>query len=132
MSSILLTWFNHFCLQCANLFSTGSTSASKTSPFLLWSNKLHPAVRLVNFISAVFSLLISLCFYVQVSQPYKRHGVARKHYNMKIWRWKEEGRSLPARKQILVKQKFRTPNGSIFNGWYTWDAACSNPILCRI
>jgi len=31
--------------------------------------KYYLAVRLMNFISAAFSLLISLCFKVQISQP---------------------------------------------------------------
>jgi hypothetical protein len=35
----------------------------KIASFLLWSNKLHPAVCVMNFISAVFNLIISLCFY---------------------------------------------------------------------
>jgi hypothetical protein len=45
----------------------------KISSFFLWSNKLYPAVRLMNFI---FSLLISLCFKVKISQSYKGDGVA--------------------------------------------------------
>jgi hypothetical protein len=68
MSSILLTLFKGFCLHCANFYSTG-LSSSKISSFLLWSNKLCSAVRVMNFISAVCSLLISLCFNVQISQP---------------------------------------------------------------
>jgi hypothetical protein len=40
-------------------------------------NKLYPALRLMNFISAVFSLLISLCFTVQISQLYKGDRMAQ-------------------------------------------------------
>jgi hypothetical protein len=38
------------------------------------SNKLYSAVRLMNFISTVFSLLISLCSSVRISQPYRIDG----------------------------------------------------------
>jgi hypothetical protein len=31
----------------------------------------------MTFISAVFSLLISLCFSVRISQPYKSDGIAK-------------------------------------------------------
>jgi len=40
-------------------------------------------VRLMNFISAVFSLLTSLCFNVQMSQPYKSDGPAKILYAFK-------------------------------------------------
>jgi len=59
-------------------FSTESTLiSSKISSFLLSFNKLYPAVRLMNFISAVFSLLMSLLFIVQSLHPYKGDGVAK-------------------------------------------------------
>jgi hypothetical protein len=38
-------------------------------------------VRLMNFICAIFSLLVSFCFSVQVSQPYKSDGIAEILYN---------------------------------------------------
>jgi len=65
MSSILLTWPKHSCLYCANFFSTGSTLCySKISSVLLRSNKLNPAVRHMNFISAVFLFQFPCKFYV--------------------------------------------------------------------
>jgi hypothetical protein len=40
MSSILLTWYNHFCIYCANFFSTEyNLNYSKISSFRLWSHK---------------------------------------------------------------------------------------------
>jgi hypothetical protein len=45
------------------------------SSFLLWSAKLHPDMRLMNVISADFSLVMSLCFNVQISQPLFCMGV---------------------------------------------------------
>jgi len=93
MPSILLTLFNHSCLHCANFFSTGSTlSSSKISSFLLLPNKLYPAMRLMNFIYTVFSFLLSLCFNVQVLQPYKSGGGSKNivYYQPKLsfcWIW---------------------------------------------
>jgi hypothetical protein len=52
-------------------------SSSKISSFLLWYDKLYHAVRLMNFISAVFNLVTSLCFSVQISQPYKSDRIAK-------------------------------------------------------
>jgi len=65
MFFILLPWFKHFCLYCASFFLTVSVKFSEIFSFLLGSNKLYPTVHLMNFISAVFSLLISLCFNAQ-------------------------------------------------------------------
>jgi hypothetical protein len=48
------------------------------------SNKLYPAVCLMNFISAVFSLLIPLRLSVQTSQPYKSHGITKILYTFKL------------------------------------------------
>jgi hypothetical protein len=42
-------------------------------------------VHLMNFISAVFSLLISLCFNVQISQPYKSYGTDKTLYQDCLW-----------------------------------------------
>jgi len=39
------------------------------------SDKLYPAVLIRNFISAHLSLLKSLRFSVQISQPYKTDGL---------------------------------------------------------
>jgi len=49
---------------------------------------VYPAVRVLNFISAVFSLLISLYFNVQISQPYRIDGVAKilRYFNRnRLW-----------------------------------------------
>jgi hypothetical protein len=71
-ASILLKLLNHFCLYCADFFYTEATLNSPTiSSYLLWSNKLYSAVCIVNFVTVVFSLLISLCFNNQISHPYK-------------------------------------------------------------
>jgi hypothetical protein len=67
MSSILPT--------VVDFFSTGSTlSSSKIFSFLLWSNKLYPAVRLAISISVVFILLMPLCCSVGISKQYKNDG----------------------------------------------------------
>jgi hypothetical protein len=60
------------------IFSTGSALSPPTiSSFLLWSKKLYPAVCLMKFISAVFSLLTSICFNFQISRSCKVHGTAK-------------------------------------------------------
>jgi hypothetical protein len=53
----------------------------KIAEFLLQYNNLYPAVRLINFVSAVFSILISLSFNAQISQPYKSDGMVKILYN---------------------------------------------------
>jgi hypothetical protein len=55
----------------------------KISSFLLWPNKVHSAVRLVNFISVYYSLLTYLCFSAQFSQPHICDGVAKILYTFK-------------------------------------------------
>lgn len=66
----MFLWFNQFCLYCANFFSIRSMSCSfKILSCFLCSNKLYPVVHLMNFISTVFSLLVSCCFNVEISQP---------------------------------------------------------------
>jgi hypothetical protein len=78
MSSILLTWFNHFYLYCADSFLTDSTSgSSEISSFLQWPNKLYPAVCHMSFMSSVFSLLRYVCYSVQISRPYKSDGITK-------------------------------------------------------
>jgi len=51
---------------------SSALSSYKISSFLLWSNKLYFAVRLLNLISAVY---LSLCSSVQISQPYRSDGI---------------------------------------------------------
>jgi len=78
VKSVLLTRFKHFYLYtcCANLFSTVSTlNSSKSLNFFCCLFK-YPALRLVNFISAVFSLIF-LCSDVHISQPFKNCGTAK-------------------------------------------------------
>jgi hypothetical protein len=41
---------------------------------------MYSAVLLMNFAPPVFSLLTSLCFNVQISQPYKSDGIAKIFY----------------------------------------------------
>jgi hypothetical protein len=60
---VLITLFIHHCLY----FLTDSTLSYNIPQFLLRSNKLCPAVCLMNFISAVFSLLVSMfIFYSRI------------------------------------------------------------------
>jgi hypothetical protein len=67
MSSILLIWFNHLCLYCANLFLTGSTlSSSRTSSFLLCF-LIKCNLPCVSWIPSLLSL-VSLCLFVSVSR----------------------------------------------------------------
>jgi hypothetical protein len=49
---------------------------SSSSWVFLWYNKLYPAVRLMNFISALFSPK-SLCFNVPISQRHRSDGTAK-------------------------------------------------------
>jgi len=79
MSSIMLTYFNHFYLYSAN-FDWVCLSYSKISSCILWSDKLYSALRVLNPISAVFTLLIAFCFTstVQISsQLYESDGTAK-------------------------------------------------------
>jgi len=41
----------------------------------LFSDKLHPALRILTFISCACILLISLYISVQISQPYNIDGI---------------------------------------------------------
>jgi hypothetical protein len=82
MSYSQLTWFNHFCLYCTNLFSIRSTfNSPKISSYLLRSNNQHTTVCLMNSISNLFRLHTSFCFNVQISQPYKSDGIAKILYS---------------------------------------------------
>jgi hypothetical protein len=38
-------------------------------------------VRLINFVSSVFRLLLSICFSVQISQLYKSNGIPQMLHN---------------------------------------------------
>jgi hypothetical protein len=58
------------------MFRLPILGSSKVTSFLLLSNKLYRVMHLMNFISAAFSLLITHCFNVQISQPYKNNGIA--------------------------------------------------------
>jgi hypothetical protein len=69
MSSILLIWFNYFCLHFVNLFSSGSILSSKISKFLLWPNELYPAVRLMN---VIYTILVFLYPTVSMSRFHSR------------------------------------------------------------
>jgi hypothetical protein len=73
------------CLYVESFSSKGVTwSSSKIASFLLWSRRVHPAVRRKYFISAVRSLFLSRCLIVQISLPYKRVGRADVLYSFNL------------------------------------------------
>jgi len=74
-------FFPFYCITTLIYFKLDLLlSSSKISSFSLLPNKLYPASCLMNVISAVFSLLIFLCFNAQISQPCKSDGIIKIFY----------------------------------------------------
>jgi hypothetical protein len=51
-------------------------SSSNISSFIPWSNKLYPDVRLMNFVSDIFSHLTSLCINFHFPHSNKSDGIS--------------------------------------------------------
>jgi hypothetical protein len=67
-----MAWFSvQKAQEQPNLYTLFATLADRSVCVL------YSAVGVMNFISAVFTLLISLCFNVHISQPYENDAMAK-------------------------------------------------------
>jgi hypothetical protein len=62
---------------CAALFSIRSALSSHMFPFLLWYNKLYPALHLLISSLLYLGFLHSFCFIVSISQLFKKWWIAK-------------------------------------------------------
>jgi len=116
MPSILLVWYNHFCLHCGNIFLTRSTLISKIS-------------------SLLSSFLIFICFDVQISQPYKSDGIVEILYTFSCYcLWTKFGFKTFFRILRICKNLFKDMSFSslyeTLHPKYVNILACSNIALC--
>jgi len=103
--SFLVFYYRIFCLYVANSFFCVPVFCPKLGfcLVLLQSVQVHPAVFLMHFVSAAFTLLASLALMVQFSLPYNTAGRSSVLYFYSCFLWSKHTFNNACYFQMLVQ-----------------------------